>query len=182
MSEILVQDAPHALRLRFGRNLERLRVRANYTKTALARRVGVTRQTIDNWEGGDVPPFENLLALMDALPASLQDLFGDAYTDRPGPTQEELIAGRVMELVRELLDGSLPKQGGGNSIGALMASIDEQTINRLAELLATKLADKIGPELVAAVQKATMGSIQAAVRMSPTRGKGIHRKRPERKG
>jgi transcriptional regulator with XRE-family HTH domain len=101
VSEISVKSAPEGLKAHFARNLERLRVRANYTKTELARRVGVTRQTIDNWEGGDVPPFDNLIALMEALPASLQDLFGDAYAIRSGPTQEEAIADLVVERVRD---------------------------------------------------------------------------------
>ncbi|HEY3117288.1 MAG TPA: helix-turn-helix domain-containing protein [Chloroflexota bacterium] len=84
----------------FGRNLLRLRKRANLTKTDLARRIGVTRQAVDKWEGGVIPDFHNLVALADGLNASLDDLFGDVWSERPGPTQEEVLAERVVDLLR----------------------------------------------------------------------------------
>lgn len=62
-----------------GYRVKRLRLRAELSKAALARRVGVSDVTISYWESGTIKQIghERLQALAEALECSLADLLGD---------------------------------------------------------------------------------------------------------
>ena len=58
-----------------GKNLQLLRKQKNWTQEALAEKVGVARQTIAKWEGGEsVPDLEMAGRLAAALDVVLDDL------------------------------------------------------------------------------------------------------------
>ncbi|MEC9481706.1 MAG: helix-turn-helix transcriptional regulator [Halomonas sp.] len=59
-----------------GSRIKQLRVKANLSKAALARRVGVSDVTISYWESGTIRQIghERLVALAEALDCSLSDL------------------------------------------------------------------------------------------------------------
>ncbi|MFD1207695.1 helix-turn-helix domain-containing protein [Modicisalibacter tunisiensis] len=62
-----------------GSRIKALRLKANLSKAALARRVGVSDVTISYWESGTIRQIghERLLALADALDCTLADLLED---------------------------------------------------------------------------------------------------------
>ncbi|KXS38354.1 MAG: XRE family transcriptional regulator [Halomonadaceae bacterium T82-2] len=66
-----------------GSRIKALRLKANLSKAALARRVGVSDVTISYWESGTIRQIghERLLALADALDCTL----GDLLEDTPAP-------------------------------------------------------------------------------------------------
>lgn len=165
---------PERIRASFPKKVWEARQRANLTQERLAAALQLQghrvagKAVVSDWERGRAfPKFGTFLALCEALNQPPSFFFGGDYAGRPGPTQEELIANRVGELVQQLLNEGLSKTRDGNSTDAvrpstLMAVIDDQTLERLADLLAAKLADRIAPKLLAAIQRATLESIQAA--------------------
>lgn len=61
----------------FTERLKELRLKKGLTQTELGEKVGVTKQTIINYEKGTTEPsFENLIKLADLLEVSLDWLFG----------------------------------------------------------------------------------------------------------
>lgn len=61
----------------FTERLKELRLKKGLTQTELGEKVGVTKQTIINYEKGITEPsFENLIKLADLLEVSLDWLFG----------------------------------------------------------------------------------------------------------
>lgn len=56
-------------------NLETLRIKAGWSKTFVANRLGVTRQTIANWESGvSIPTGKNLAALCKLYGVTAEEL------------------------------------------------------------------------------------------------------------
>lgn len=56
-------------------NLETLRIKAGWSKTFVAKRVHVTRQTVANWESGvSVPTGKNLAALCKLYGVTAEEL------------------------------------------------------------------------------------------------------------
>lgn len=61
-----------------GERIKKARKHANYTQTALAECIGVTRQTVNNWEHGiATPDYDTLSALCDYLKCDAGYLFGE---------------------------------------------------------------------------------------------------------
>lgn len=61
----------------FPQRLKELRLKKGLTQTELGEKVGVTKQTIINYEKGTTEPsFENLIKLADLFEVSLDCLFG----------------------------------------------------------------------------------------------------------
>lgn len=58
-----------------GLLLKRARYNAGLTKQELARRVGVTRRTITNWEEGDIPWPHHAKAVADVFGVKATDIF-----------------------------------------------------------------------------------------------------------
>lgn len=56
-------------------SLETLRIKAGWSKTFVANRIGVTRQTVANWESGvSVPAGKNLAALCKLYGVTVEEL------------------------------------------------------------------------------------------------------------
>lgn len=56
-------------------NLETLRIKAGWSKTFVANRLGVSRQTIANWESGEnVPTGKNIVKLCDLYGVTAKEL------------------------------------------------------------------------------------------------------------
>lgn len=72
-----------------GSRIKQLRVKANLSKAALARRVGVSDVTISYWESGTIRQIghERLLALAEALDCAL----GDLLDGTPAPPQPNVV-------------------------------------------------------------------------------------------
>lgn len=58
----------------FGKNLQTLRKKTGITQEKLAERMGVSRQTISNWEADVYPEMDKLLVLCDVFSCKLDDL------------------------------------------------------------------------------------------------------------
>ena len=73
----------------FATNLSILRRRAGYTQESLAEVLGVSRQAVGKWEGGQgLPEAATLIALADLLGCSLDQLIREELGPEP-PAQEE---------------------------------------------------------------------------------------------
>ena len=73
----------------FATNLSILRRRAGYTQESLAEALGVSRQAVGKWEGGQgLPEAATLITLADLLGCSLDQLMREELTEEP-PAQEE---------------------------------------------------------------------------------------------
>ena len=73
----------------FATNLSILRRRAGYTQESLAEVLGVSRQAVGKWEGGQgLPEAATLITLADLLGCSLDQLMREELTEEP-PAQEE---------------------------------------------------------------------------------------------
>ena len=75
----------------FPQNLSILRRRAGYTQESLAEVLGVSRQAVSKWEGGQgLPEAATLLTLADLLGCSLDQLMREELaTEEPVPGREE---------------------------------------------------------------------------------------------
>ncbi len=88
----------------FARNLARIRKGKNLRKSELARRAGVTRQIVDKWERGQGnPALSSIGALCEGLNVPLSELLGEAWSHKPRPGPEELIAEKVADRVGIIL-------------------------------------------------------------------------------
>lgn len=74
----------------FPQNLSILRRRAGYTQESLAEVLGVSRQAVSKWEGGQgLPEAATLLTLADLLGCSLDALMREELTEEDLPQQAE---------------------------------------------------------------------------------------------
>ena len=93
-----------------GHRLSRVRLRANLTQAALARRAGVSRSTVERLESGQstqLANFVRILRVLDLLEPVLQSL------PEAGPTPMELIragSGRRQRARKSAVDSA---EGGG---------------------------------------------------------------------
>lgn len=63
--------------LTIGEAIKKARVAKRYTKAALARKTGLSYQTLDKWEKGKTyPNVYNLIPIADVLNISLDELVG----------------------------------------------------------------------------------------------------------
>lgn len=92
--------------IKTGLRIREYRTRAHLTQEALAEQLGVSRQAVAKWEGGQsVPSMENLLRLCELLGVSLEALAGDEQKTPPTapPRLLERRGTRVLLAVGSLL-------------------------------------------------------------------------------
>lgn len=95
---------PKELAVAMGRRIVQLRKRRRWSQGELAKRLGVTRERVGNWERGDhAPPLEALAAIGEVLRVTLDELVSGRRKGRwlseDGRTR---VAGLLVEL-NELL-------------------------------------------------------------------------------
>lgn len=102
----------HELFTVFGARLDKLMSRRDYTNESLAKKLGVSRQTVYNWTSGRaVPSFETLIKLVKTLNSSLDYLMRGIQTIAPKSQYHETIPFTVLPVYSDLdvnaADGSL---------------------------------------------------------------------------
>lgn len=91
---------PKELAAAMGRRIVQLRKRRKWSQGELAKRLGITRERVGNWERGDhAPPLEALAALGEILRVSLDELVSGK---RKGRWLSEEERKRVVGLLAEL--------------------------------------------------------------------------------
>lgn len=91
---------PKELAVAMGRRIVQIRKRRRWSQGELARRLGVTRERVGNWERGDhAPPLEALAALGEVLRVSLDELVSGKRRGRWLSEEERRrVAGLLAEL------------------------------------------------------------------------------------
>lgn len=86
------------------------RERKQWTQEQLAKAVGTTRRTVDNWENGRTSPKNRIGALERELGVDLRgDVGRDTYVGEPGPQEgfsvvERLLLEKMDQMQRDIAD------------------------------------------------------------------------------
>jgi transcriptional regulator with XRE-family HTH domain len=145
---------PERIRESFPKRVREARQRANLTQDGLASALQLKgyhvagKAAVSDWERGRAfPRFGTFLALCEALNQPPAFFFGDAYSERPGPTQEEVLAERVAErVVQHLSARDGPKDIPPSWVDDFLNELDgSEVVREAATVFTVARSNRRGP-------------------------------------
>lgn len=123
-----------------GQKLKEQRLKQNETQESVANKLGVSRQTISNWENGKtLPDIDSLIKLSQIYQLSIDELFDVTVTSTVEATHEESATATIGSSSSKVLQTTLKRNAMLLSILLLLVIVDVRSVFLFVLLLISLL-------------------------------------------
>lgn len=123
-----------------GQKLKEQRLKQNETQESVANKLGVSRQTISNWENGKtLPDIDSLIKLSQIYQLSIDELFDVTVTSTVEATHEESATATIGSSSSKVLQMTLKRNAMLLSILLLLVIVDVRSVFLFVLLLISLL-------------------------------------------
>jgi len=123
-----------------GQKLKEQRLKQNETQESVANKLGVSRQTISNWENGKtLPDIDSLIKLSQIYQLSIDELFDVTVSSTVEATHEESATATIGSSSSKVLQMTLKRNAMLLSILLLLVIVDVRSVFLFVLLLISLL-------------------------------------------
>ncbi|MFC6334514.1 helix-turn-helix transcriptional regulator [Paenibacillus septentrionalis] len=123
-----------------GQKLKEQRLKQNETQESVANKLGVSRQTISNWENGKtLPDIDSLIKLSQIYQLSIDELFDVTVSSTVEATHEESATATIGSSSSKVLQMTLKRNAKLLSILLLLVIVDVRSVFLFVLLLISLL-------------------------------------------